>query len=42
MPMDASVTHEKTTGHTEWPDGRVHHTGFTATMTPNTYVPYVN
>ena len=40
--MDASVTHEKTTGHTEWPDGRVHHTGFTATMTPNTYVPYVN
>ncbi|TWT74652.1 hypothetical protein Pla123a_34760 [Posidoniimonas polymericola] len=24
------------TGHTEWPDGRVHHTGFTATMRPNT------
>ncbi|UUO05636.1 DUF1559 domain-containing protein [Blastopirellula sp. J2-11] len=28
------------TGHTEWPDGRVHHTGFTAAMTPNTYVNY--
>lgn len=26
------------TGHTEWPDGRVHHTGFTSTMTPNTAV----
>lgn len=30
----------KNTGHTEWPDGRVHHTGFTATMKPNTFVPY--
>ena len=29
----------KTTGHTEWPDGRVHHTGFTTAMTPNTAVP---
>lgn len=36
----ASGDAEKDTGHTEWPDGRVHHTGFTATMTPNTYVPY--
>jgi len=26
------------TGHTEWPDGRVHHTGFTTTLTPNTQV----
>ena len=26
------------TGHTEWPDGRVHHTGFTAVFTPNTEV----
>jgi prepilin-type N-terminal cleavage/methylation domain-containing protein len=26
------------TGHTEWPDGRVHHTGFTATFPPNTQV----
>ena len=30
----------KDTGHTEWPDGRVHHTGVTAAMTPNTFVPY--
>ena len=30
----------RTTGHTEWPDGRVHHTGFTATFTPNTEVPF--
>ena len=35
----ASAAQFKTTGHTEWPDGRVHHTGFTATMTPNTRVP---
>lgn len=26
------------TGHTEWPDGRVHHTGFTVTLPPNTNV----
>jgi prepilin-type N-terminal cleavage/methylation domain-containing protein len=30
----------KDTGHTEWPDGRVHHTGFTAAMTPNTFVSF--
>jgi type II secretory pathway pseudopilin PulG len=30
----------KDTGHTEWPDGRVHHTGFTAVMTPNSFVPF--
>lgn len=30
------------TGHTEWPDGRVHHTGFTVTMNPNTRVSYTN
>lgn len=30
----------KSTGHTEWPDGRVHHTGFTATLAPNTFVPF--
>jgi prepilin-type N-terminal cleavage/methylation domain-containing protein len=28
----------KGTGHTEWPDGRVHHTGFTTAMPPNTRV----
>jgi prepilin-type N-terminal cleavage/methylation domain-containing protein len=38
----ASGAQEKGTGHTEWPDGRVHHTGVTATMTPNTCVPYMN
>jgi len=27
------------TGHTEWPDGRVHHSGFTTTLPPNTTVP---
>jgi prepilin-type N-terminal cleavage/methylation domain-containing protein len=27
-------------GHTEWVDGKVHETGFTATLTPNTKVPY--
>ncbi len=36
----ASGVQFKGTGHTEWPDGRVHHTGFTATLTPNTFVPY--
>jgi prepilin-type N-terminal cleavage/methylation domain-containing protein/prepilin-type processing-associated H-X9-DG protein len=36
----ASGTEYKDTGHTEWPDGRVHHTGFTAAMTPNTFVSY--
>ena len=28
------------TGHTEWPDGRVHHDGFTTVFTPNTRVPH--
>ena len=37
----ASGPDYKNTGHTEWPDGRVHHTGFTATFPPNTVVPYV-
>jgi prepilin-type N-terminal cleavage/methylation domain-containing protein len=26
------------TGHTEWPDGRVHHSGITTVFTPNTFV----
>lgn len=30
------------TGHTEWPDGRVHHSGFTTVFTPNTFVAYVH
>ena len=28
------------TGHTEWPDGRVHHSGITTVFTPNTEVCY--
>ncbi len=28
-------------GHTEWCDGRVHHSGFTTVFRPNTIVPYV-
>jgi prepilin-type N-terminal cleavage/methylation domain-containing protein len=28
------------TGHTEWCDGRVHHSGFTTVFAPNTYVAY--
>ncbi len=31
---------EDNTGHTVWPDGRVHHTGFTTVYTPNTFVSY--
>jgi prepilin-type N-terminal cleavage/methylation domain-containing protein len=36
----ASGSEYRNTGHTEWPDGRVHHTGVTATMPPNTFVKY--
>lgn len=36
----ASGAQYKNTGHTEWPDGRVHHTGFTATFVPNTDIFY--
>jgi prepilin-type N-terminal cleavage/methylation domain-containing protein len=36
----ASGVQYKETGHTEWPDGRVHHTGFTTTMSPNTNVKF--
>ena len=35
----ASGVQFKSTGHTEWPDGRVHHQGFTTTMTPNPATP---
>ncbi|MEM7475711.1 MAG: DUF1559 domain-containing protein [Planctomycetota bacterium] len=31
----------KTTAHTVWPDGRVHHSGVTVTFTPNRVIPYV-
>ncbi|WP_153559348.1 DUF1559 domain-containing protein [Roseimaritima sediminicola] len=36
----ASGAQFKNTGHTEWPDGRVHHTGFTVTLAPNSDVHY--
>ena len=36
----ASDGDKKDTGHTEWPHGRVHHSGITATMTPNTATPF--
>jgi prepilin-type N-terminal cleavage/methylation domain-containing protein len=48
IPSDASeaativtsAAQIKSTGHTEWADGRVHHSGFTAVLTPNTFVPF--
>ncbi len=44
-PVDSGVFRRvvgqfKTTGHTVWPDGRVHHTGITTSFVPNTFVPY--
>ncbi|MDA0586778.1 MAG: DUF1559 domain-containing protein [Planctomycetota bacterium] len=33
---------KKNTGHTEWPDGRVHHTGMTTTAPPNSKISYSN
>ncbi|SMP56319.1 prepilin-type N-terminal cleavage/methylation domain-containing protein [Neorhodopirellula lusitana] len=38
----ASGTQFKNTGHTEWPDGRVHHTGITVTLPPNSKVHYTD
>lgn len=32
----------KQTGHTEWTDGRVHHSGFTTVFTPNTVVSFID
>lgn len=31
---------QNNTGHTEWPDGRVHHSGITTTFIPNSKVTY--
>ena len=39
LKLGASL--HRNTGHTEWCDGRVHHSGFTTVFTPNTNVPYV-
>ncbi len=38
----ASGSQLKGTGHTEWPDGRVHHSGVTTTLTPNTSVGFTS
>ena len=38
----ASGAQFKNTGHTEWPDGRVHHTGFTVALPPNSKVHYAS
>ncbi|MEM9185302.1 MAG: DUF1559 domain-containing protein [Planctomycetota bacterium] len=38
--LKLGVETNSNTGHTEWPDGRVHHSGFTAVFTPNTRVPF--
>ncbi|MEM8944658.1 MAG: DUF1559 domain-containing protein [Planctomycetota bacterium] len=44
LPMSGDiklgVDTNSNTGHTEWPDGRVHHSGFTTVFTPNFSVPY--
>ncbi|MEK6249509.1 MAG: DUF1559 domain-containing protein [Planctomycetales bacterium] len=34
-------TTNQNTGHTEWCDGRVHHSGITTVFTPNTHVPFL-
>ncbi|HBE67146.1 MAG TPA: prepilin-type cleavage/methylation domain-containing protein [Planctomycetaceae bacterium] len=38
----ASGAQFKNTGHTEWPDGRVHHTGITTAMPPNAEVHFTH
>lgn len=38
----ASGAQFKNTGHTEWPDGRVHHTGVTTAMPPNAEVHFTH
>ena len=40
--LKLSLDPNRNTGHTVWPDGRVHHTGFTTTFTPNTRVLYLH
>lgn len=32
--------HDQNTGHTVWPDGRVHHAGFTTVYAPNSFVAF--
>ncbi len=37
--IPAGISWCRPNGHTEWPDGRVHHEGFTTTAGPNSVVP---
>jgi prepilin-type N-terminal cleavage/methylation domain-containing protein len=37
--IPASISWCRPNGHTEWPDGRVHHQGFTTTAPPNSVLP---
>lgn len=37
--IPAGITWCRQTGHTEWPDGRVHHEGFTTAAGPNSVIP---
>ena len=39
-PSSLAPDTNSNTGHTEWPDGRVHHSGMTTVFTPNTFVSY--
>jgi len=38
--LKLGTTLHENTGHTEWCDGRVHHSGFTTVYTPNTFVEF--
>ena len=40
--LDVTGGEFQITGHTQWSDGRVHHTGFTSTMPPNMKVAYID
>jgi prepilin-type N-terminal cleavage/methylation domain-containing protein len=36
--VSGAAQFQRDSGHTEWPDGRAHHVGFTTTLNPNTAV----
>jgi len=42
VQLKLGSTTNQNTGHTEWADGRVHHSGFTTVFTPNTIVRYLS
>lgn len=41
VQLKLGTVRNENTGHTEWCDGRVHHTGITTVFTPNTRVGYL-